>query len=179
MTQHVGHIFQCCAVADHLGCGRMTEAVGSQAASVEANTLKKVASDPSSGRRVDERLMGSAGGEKNFTMRATWPLMLEVLGQESTDIAGQRQSPLTVSLRTPDVKNALVPVNVFQTELARLATAKSQLGQKQDEGPLAPCSTPGRVAGGEHVFEFFGGQWARKRGIVPTTDAGNGPNQGS
>ena len=143
MTQDVGHIFQCRAIANHLARRRMAEAVAAQAPSVQSNTLEKTAGDPSGRRGFGERLMGRTSREKHFPMRAAWPLMLDVLGKDSTHITGQRESPFAVSLRTPDMNHAFVPIDVLQTELARFAAAKSQPGEEQDEGTLAPCSAQG------------------------------------
>jgi len=170
VTQDVRHIFQRGAVANHLACGRVTEGMGPQTSSVQPDALEKMAGDPGRGRGVGERLMGRAGSEEHFAIRAAWPIMLDIFAKHSTDIAGQRKRPFPVSLGIPDMNHALVPIEVFQAKLARFAAAKAQPGQKQDEGTLAPCSSPGRLAGGKHVLEFFGCEWTRKRRVVPGPD---------
>ena len=161
MTQDVGHIFQCRAIANHLARRRMAEALPAQAPPVQSNTLEKTAGDPGGRRGFGERLMGPTSREKHFPMRAAWPLMLEVLRKDSTHITGHRQSPCAVRLRAPYMNHAFVPIDVLQAELARFAAAKSQPGEKQDEGTLAACSAPRRLAGGEHVFELVGRKWTR------------------
>ena len=41
MAQHVGHIFQCRAIANHLARRRMAEAVAPQAPPVQSNALEQ------------------------------------------------------------------------------------------------------------------------------------------
>jgi len=139
----------------------MAEAVASQAPPVQSNTLEKTAGDPGGRRGFGERLMGRTSREKHFPMRAARPLMLYVLRKESTHITRQRQSPFAVGLRTPDMNHTFVSIDVLQAEFARFAAAKSQPGEEQDEGTLAPRSAPRRLAGGEHVFELVGRKWTR------------------
>ena len=178
MPQNVSHIFQGSAVANHLARSGMAEAMAPEPSPMQSNTLEKAAGDPGGRGGAGERLMGRAGSEEHFAIRAAWSIMLDIFAKDSADITGQRESAFAVSLRTPDVNHALVPIEVFKAQLARLAAAKSQPGQEQDEGTLAPCSSPRRLACGKHVFEFLGCEWTRKRRVVPTADAGNGPNQG-
>ena len=106
----------------------MTKAVAAQASPVQADALKKVASDPGGRRRLGQRLMRRAGREKHFTIGTTRPLVLDVVGKGRTGITGQRQSPFAIRFGTPGMNQTLVPINVLQAELAPLAAAKSQPG---------------------------------------------------
>jgi len=114
MTQDVSHIFQGGAVANHLARSRMAEAMAPQPPPVQSNTLEKTAGDPGGRGGVGERLMGRADRQKHLPMRAAWPILLNVLRKDSTHIAGERESAFAISLRTPNMNYAFIPIDVFQ-----------------------------------------------------------------
>jgi hypothetical protein len=82
-----------------------------------------------------------------------------------------------VSLCTPDVDQASRPLDVFQAELASFASTQSQPGQEQNESSFPAAPSPGRLAGGEHVLEFFRREVMRQGDRVPATHAGHSLDQ--
>jgi hypothetical protein len=149
VAQHLADFGQRCALLQHANGQGMPELMRATMRSVNLGPLECVAHDRADAvgsfhQTTDRRQRA----EEEVPVLAGRPTVLQIRGDRSADVDGQRHQALPSTLATnPQLR--LVPVDVVQCQPDDLAGAQSQPRQKQQHGTITATDPGQAVAAGD------------------------------